>query len=257
MRKLTPLASKSAILINAGLVIGIIALLLSYSRGAWLALVVGSIVGICIHYKKLKHLLLAAFGIVILFVGWLSYHNNFLRFVPDFQHTIFHKDFSQHLNATVQLKDVSNAERFYRWTAAINMIEAKPITGFGPNNFYDNYKAYAIDIFKTWVSNNPDHSSVHNYFLLTALEQGLVGLFLFVMLIVGMLLATEKLYHRFLNKFYKITTLTTGIIISMIIVVNVLSDLIETDKMGSLFWLSLGTIFFLEEKQKEELQSIA
>ena len=51
--------------------------------------------------------------------------------------------------------------------------------------------------------------------------------------------------------------LTTGIILTMIATVIFLSDLIETDKIGSLFWLCLGLIFLLEEKLKEEKKSIA
>ena len=257
IRKLTANGQRYSGLINIGIIIGITGLVLSYSRGAWAALVLGIMAGLIIHYKRMRILLVM---IVILFIGsvsWLSINDNYLQFSPDYQHTIFHSDFSEHLQATVTLKDVSNAERFYRWVAAANMIAAKPITGFGPNNFYNNYKPYAVNGFKTWVSNNPDHSSVHNYFLLTALEQGIIGLILFSTLLFSMLLKTEQLYHQMQNRFYRSIAITTGIILVMIATVNFLSDLIETDKIGSLFWLSLGIIFLLDEKLKEEKQSIA
>ena len=257
IRKLTANGQRYSGLINIGIIIGIAGLVLSYSRGAWAALVLGIMAGLIIHYKRMRILLVM---IVILFIGsvsWLSINDNYLQFSPDYQHTIFHSDFSEHLQATVTLKDVSNAERFYRWVAAANMIAAKPITGFGPNNFYNNYKPYAVNGFKTWVSNNPDHSSVHNYFLLTALEQGIIGLILFSTLLFAMLLKTEQLYHQMQNRFYRSIAITTGIILVMIATVNFLSDLIETDKIGSLFWLSLGIIFLLDEKLKEEKQSIA
>ncbi len=257
IRKLTANGQRYSGLINIGIIIGIAGLVLSYSRGAWAALVLGIMAGLIIHYKRMRLLLIM---IVILFIGsvsWLSINDNYLQFSPDYQHTIFHSDFSEHLQATVTLKDVSNAERFYRWVAAANMIAAKPITGFGPNNFYNNYKPYAVNGFKTWVSNNPDHSSVHNYFLLTALEQGIIGLILFSTLLFAMLLKTEQLYHQMQNRFYRSIAITTGIILVMIATVNFLSDLIETDKIGSLFWLSLGIIFLLDEKLKEEKQSIA
>ncbi len=257
VRKLTVNGERYSRLINIGIIIGIAGLVLSYSRGAWATLVLGIIAGLIIHYKRMRIFLVM---IVVLFLGsvsWLSINDNYLKFSPDYQHTIFHSDFSEHLQATVTLKDVSNAERFYRWVAAANMIAAKPVTGFGPNNFYNNYKPYAVNGFKTWVSNNPDHSSVHNYFLLTALEQGIIGLILFSALLFAMLLKTEQLYHQLQNRFYRSIAITTGIILVMIATVNFLSDLIETDKIGSLFWLSLGIIFLLEEKLKEEKQSIA
>ncbi|WP_252407921.1 O-antigen ligase family protein, partial [Escherichia coli] len=67
------------------------------------------------------------------------------------------------------------------------MVANKPLTGFGTNSFYPTYKGYTLPAYKTWVSNNPDHSTVHNYFLLTAIEQGLPGLCIFLVLIIYML----------------------------------------------------------------------
>jgi hypothetical protein len=42
----------------------------------------------------------------------------------------------------------------------------------------------------------------------------------------------------------------------MIATINTMSDMIETDKIGSLFWLSIGVIIILELKLKEEKESI-
>ena len=42
----------------------------------------------------------------------------------------------------------------------------------------------------------------------------------------------------------------------MIAAINTMSDMIETDKIGSLFWLSIGVIIVLELKLKEEKESI-
>ncbi len=257
VRKLTPNNQFSSKLINVGIVIGIAGLIFSYSRGAWFALILGILAGIFIHYKKMKIILIGLIVFCLSSTAWLSYNNNYLKFEPDYQHTIFHTDFSEHLQATVTLKDVSNAERFYRWIAAANMIAERPISGFGPNNFYNNYKTFTRNQFKTWVSKNPDQSSVHNYFLLTALEQGIIGLILFSALFFGMILKTQQLYHQLHNNFYRTISMTTGIVLVMIGTVIFLSDLIETDKIGSLFWLSLGTIFLLQEKLKEEKESIA
>jgi hypothetical protein len=103
--------------------------------------------------------------------------------------------------------------------------------------------------FETWVSENKEHSTVHNYFILTALEQGVAGLVFFCALYFAMLLQVQKLYHRFQDKFYKTVTLTIGAVLVMIGVVNSLSDMIETDKIGSLFWLCLGMIILLDKKK--------
>jgi O-antigen ligase len=174
--------------------------------------------------------------------GWLKSNDRYLRYANDFSTTIFHQDFREHLIATYNLKDVSTAERFYRWVAGVRMIGDNWLTGYGPGTFYNNYKPYALPAFRTWVSDNKEHSTVHNYFLLTAIEQGLPGLFFLLLLLGAMTWYAEALYHRIDDIFYKKLAVTTGVIISMILVLNFLSDLVETDKIGSLFFLCLALL---------------
>ena len=115
-------------------------------------------------------------------VFWIKADDRYLQYAHDYRTTIFHHDFREHLQATYQLKDVSTAERFYRWIAGVRMIKDNALTGYGPNTFYNNYKPYAVPAFKTWVSDNKEHSTVHNYFLLIAIEQGIPGLLFFLLL---------------------------------------------------------------------------
>jgi membrane protein CcdC involved in cytochrome C biogenesis len=75
-----------------------------------------------------------------------------------------------------------------------------------------------------------------------AIEEGFPGLIFFLMLLSGMLYYAQYLYHRVQDAFYKTVSITTGVILIMITVVNFLSDLIETDKIGSLFFLCLSML---------------
>ncbi|MDZ4072692.1 MAG: O-antigen ligase family protein [Sediminibacterium sp.] len=238
------------------LTIGIIALIFSYSRGAWLALIGGLITVLIIRKKMIGSLIITALLTVLISTVWLSTDQRYFRFAPDHDRTIFHTDFSQHMSATIALKDVSNAERFYRWVAGARMFAERPVTGFGPSTFYSNYKPYTVKRFETWVSNNPEHSTVHNYFLLTALEQGLIGLLIFCSLYFLMLWRIQKIYHQLHSYFFRTVALTTGAILAMIGIINFMSDMIETDKIGSLFWLCLGMVIVLEGKLKEEKESL-
>ena len=187
-------------------------------------------------------------GITALF--WLKQNDRYLQYAHDFRTTIFHKNFNEHLIATYRLKDVSTAERFYRWVAGARMIKDNPVTGFGPGSFYPHYKEYAVPAFKTWVSDNKDHSTVHNYFLLLAIEQGLPGLFFFLLLAGVMLFFAQRIYHSSSDPFHKTISMLTGVILVMILVVNFLSDLIETDKTGSLFFLSLSLLIIASGNKK-------
>ncbi len=249
------LSIKKAILFF--LLIAITGLILSYSRGAWLALVVGLLSIVVFQKKKIAHVISISIVSIIIFIAILINNNEYLKFAPDHDRTIFHADFSDHLSATISMKDISNAERFHRWVAGIRMIAEKPIAGFGPNSFYTQYKPYTVSSFKTWVSNNPEHSTVHNYFLLIAIEQGIFGLMIFLVLLIWMLLKAQQLYHQFQSSFYSTIAIVTGIIIIMITIINCTSDMIETDKIGGIFWLSAGVLIELNIQLNIERKAIA
>lgn len=255
--KLTPADSAKRKWIMLGLLIGLTGLVLAYSRGAWIALLLGFSAIWVIRKKLMGALVMIAILGVIISSAWLVTDKNYMQFAPDHDKTFFHTNFGEHMRATVELKDVSTAERFYRWIAGVHMLADKPVTGFGPNSFYPHYKPYTVGRFETWVSDNKEHSTVHNYFILAALEQGIIGLVLFCVLYFGMLLQVQRLYHRFQSRFYRNVALTVGIVLIMIGVINTMSDMIETDKIGSLFWLCLGMIILLDAKNKEEQEAIA
>lgn len=257
MWKLTPAENPKRKWIGYGISIGLTGLLFAYSRGAWIALLAGILAVWVIRKRMMGVFMMLTVLALIISMAWLITDKNYMRFAPDHDRTVFHTDFRDHMLATVEMKDVSTAERFYRWVAGARMLADKPITGFGPNAFYQHYRPYAVNRFETWVSDNKEHSTVHNYYLLTALEQGIIGLILFCALYFGMLLHLQRLYHQFQSRFYRYVALTVGMVLIMIGVINSMSDMIETDKIGALFWLCLGMVVLLDSKRKEESELLA
>ena len=240
------------LLLTVAIIIALVALFFTYSRGAWLALLVGMIAYWLIKKRGLFFSYLVAMILTIGFIFWMKGNDRYLQYTHDYKTTIFHKDFSEHLIATYKFKDVSTAERFYRWIAGVRMIKDNWLTGYGPNTFYDNYRGYAVPAFKTWVSDNPEHSTVHNYFLLTTIEQGIPGLVFLLLLLGAMFYYTQNLYHRVKDPFYRTVAATVGVILTMITILNFLSDLIETDKIGSLFFLCISLLVVTDINSRGE-----
>lgn len=228
------------------MIIILVALFFSYARGAWLALLFGVITYWLIQKRLLFYSYIVVVAVAVGSLFWLKSSDRYLQYAHDYKTTIFHNNFNEHLIATYKLKDVSTAERFYRWIAGVRMIKDNWLTGFGPNTFYENYKPYTIPAYKTWVSDNKDHSTVHNYFLLTAIEQGIPGLIFLLVLLGAMFYYAQYLYRKILDVFYKTVAATVGVIVVMITVVNSLSDLVETDKIGSLFFLCLSMLIMTD-----------
>lgn len=236
------------------LLIGIllVAIFFSFARGAWLALFAGVIAFWLIRRKKIVQAYIITITVSVGFVFWMKNDNRYLLYAHDFKTTIFHKDFGKHLVATYKLKEISTAERFYRWIAGVRMVKDNLLTGVGPGAFYNNYKEYAVPAYKTWVSDNKERSTVHNYFLLTLTEQGIPGLIIFLVLTGTMLWYSQHLYSRSNDKFYKVASMAVGVILVMVLTVNFLSDLIEADKIGSLFFLCMGLLIAIDNNLGEK-----
>ncbi|HET7896038.1 MAG TPA: O-antigen ligase family protein, partial [Flavisolibacter sp.] len=179
-------------------------------------------------------------------------NDNYLRFAPHHDVTIFHTNFGEHLTATVEGKDVSTAERFYRWIAGVRMSGERWPTGFGPTTFYQHYKSYTTPVFRTWVSDNPEHSTVHNYFLLILIEQGVPGLLFFLALVGVMFWQVQKIHHQTNNPFRQVTMASVAAMLWMQCTLNFLSDLIETDKVGSIFYLCAAVLVIAGAATKRE-----
>jgi O-antigen ligase len=244
---------KSRKWITACILLFLLALLFAYSRGAWLCLLTGAVTWVAIKRRFLLSLILTVTIVAAASLFWLIQNENYLKFAPDFNTTTQHATIGEHLEATYSLKDVSTVERFYRWIAGLQMVNEELLKGYGPNTFSLHYKEYTVDAFKTWVSNNEEKSSVHNYFLLVSIEQGIPGLLLLCLLLFSMFSIAIKGYHTFKDPFDKSLSMLCGVILSMIVTLNLLSDLIETDKIGSLFFIILGILIHLQVKRKAEI----
>lgn len=231
------------------LLISLTALFFSYARGAWLALLTGGISYWLIRRKILVYVYLFVLAAALGTFTWLASEDRYLQWAPDYQRTVFHTDFNEHLTATYALRDMSAAERFHRWIAGIRMIQDRPLTGYGPGTFYEQYKPYTVPAFRTWVSDNPERSTIHNYYLLTLTEQGIPGLFFWILLTSLLLLTAQRIWHQSADRFTRIAAMTTGVILVMLLTLNSLSDLVETDKAGSLFFICLAVLVVLDRKQ--------
>jgi O-antigen ligase len=187
---------------------------------------------------------LATIGITFLIVAGIYYSidNRYLNLAPNFERTIYHQNLGDHLSATFDGTDVSFMERIYRWVAAVKMSADHPIVGFGPGNFYNFYQYYTVTGFKTYVSDNPEKSGVHNYFLMTTVEQGYVGVAIFIALLIAFFVNGERIYQ--LQTTPEQRRFVMCLLVSQFVIfLNItMSDLIEVDKIGSLFFMNIAML---------------
>lgn len=218
-----------------------VAIYFSYTRGAMLAVLAMLPFYFILKWRLLKPALLTAIAISSLGVGYILYDNYYLRYAPDYKRTIYHDDFGSHFSSTFEGEDVSSMERVYRWVAAVQMVPERPLMGVGNGNFYDFYKKYALGDFETYISDNEERSTVHNYFLLILVEQGFIGLAIFLLLSYFIFASGSKLYQETqgTEQFSVLILLQSMVAIYVCLLLN---DMLESDKVGTLFFLLIGLL---------------
>jgi O-antigen ligase len=227
----------------------------AYTRAAYVSLL--AMVGIkwLIHWRQLKLGLLAFALALAVFVRFVATEDNWLRFAPDFERAVTHKEFTNLLEATTKLEDISVMERVYRWVACSYMIRERPLMGFGPGTFYRYYKDYTVTSFKTYVSDNPEKSGTHNYWIMSTVEQGFPGLVFFLLLIVFALLRGERIYHETADPARRRILLMFLLCFANINLLMLMNDLVETDKFGSLFFMALAVLANLDLKNRNTAET--
>jgi O-antigen ligase len=229
--------------LGAGLLL-LFALITSYTRASWLSIPAAFGFYWVMRLRLTRVLLLgtalATAGAAVYFVSG----ENFMRFRPDYEKTIWHGgNLAAHLESTYKFQDVSGMERVYRWVAAARMIADKPLTGSGASTFNPTYKRYTVSSFRTYVSANHEGSTAHNYFLLQLAEQGVPSFLLFCILVGTTLLTAERLYHATrhqpeLRRVVLVVSLSFVIILFHLF----LNELVENDKVGSIFFVALAML---------------
>jgi O-antigen ligase len=131
----------------------IVLLVLTRSRGAMLAVCLGSGLALLLRRQFL----------ILIFLAALAF--GFYRILPE--NMVIHLDSER--------KEQSVIERFHLWERAIDVIKAKPVTGTGINTYTKSHAKY--DTQKSWRVRN---YYAHNGLLQMGAEIGLPGVLCFV-----------------------------------------------------------------------------
>ncbi|MCB0629455.1 MAG: O-antigen ligase family protein, partial [Lewinella sp.] len=229
----------------------LIAIYLSYTRAAYVALAIALGAYFIIRFRLMRYVLSGALLVTILGVMYMARGNHYLEYAPNYDRTVSHYQFDNLLEATAKGEDISTMERVYRWVAGFYMFKDQPVLGYGPGNFVNFYRPYTVTSFTTYVSDNEEQSGIHSYYLLVLVEQGVPGLLLFLLLSFYVLIKGEDIYHRCRDRGRKrivLMVLMTTVVIDSFLLIN---DLIETDKVGSFFFLAMAILVNQDLKNSE------
>lgn len=181
----------------------LVALLISTSRAAWLAILLVAFFVLFIIAGGKRKLFMVL--MVISLIGAYFYFPFFeekLHSNP-FQSTTEDISFQeQALSAGNLSSDVSNVERINRWKCALRMGLEKPLTGFGPGTYQFQYLPYQRQDDMTYISVTSPHNTIpgrggsahSEYFLLLA-ENGMAAIVIWLVLQVVLLWQFFKIWE--------------------------------------------------------------
>ncbi len=227
----------------------LISIYFSFTRAAYVAVLACLGSYLLLRLRLLVPAFILALVLSLVAIAKLTQDNAYLELAPNYETTISHTEFDDLLKATYEMEDISTMERLYRWMAGFQMIGVRPLVGFGAGSFYEKYKPYTIRSFQTYVSDNPERSGIHSYYLMTFVEQGLVGFLIFIGLQIVLLVYAQRLYHKTSGWDRRLVIMVT-LSLCNILLLQLINDLVETDKIGSFYFFCAAMLVSLDLRQK-------
>ncbi len=233
----------------------LVGIFLSYSRAAWLSLIIAFGIYLLFVFKvKGKHILVTS-GIVALVV--VLFWSSIFSYLQKNKEVSHKNDIGTHFKSAANVKtDASNTERINRWKCAWRMFEAKPVLGYGPGCYQFFYGFFqqrgemtAISTFK----GNKGHA--HSEYLNYLSETGFIGAINFILLLIFTGYFGIKLIYNSTNALYKTTAQYVLLGFFTYVVHAFFNGFLETDKIAMPFYACIAAIVALDISDKTEQSS--
>jgi putative inorganic carbon (HCO3(-)) transporter len=230
----------------------LLALYFSYTRAAWLSIIVAIFVLALIRFKiKFSWILASTITIlVVVLLSWTQIQHTLEK--NDAEHTT--EDFGERLESVSNVtSDASNLERLNRWSCAIDMFLERPFFGYGPGTYAFEYARFQEPENLTIISTNfGDGGNAHSEYLGPLAESGLIGLISMLILVSSMFYLGITLYNSYDKKDYEMRTLILGMILALVTYFfhGILNNYLDTDKAAMPIFAICAIFIALKEGQK-------
>jgi len=222
----------------------VVAIILSYSRAAWLSLFAAAGVFLLVVFR-IK--LIWVVSVIVVVLGlFFAFQNQIIdRLEKNKQDSS--ANFAEHIKSMTNISsDASNLERINRWQAATRLYSERPIFGWGPGTYQFVYAPFQRAKEKTIISTNlGDKGNAHSEYLGAMAEQGLMGMLIVVLLFGTVVFYGIHVYRKGDTKVKFLSMMaTTGLITYM--THGILNNFLDTDKLSVPFWGFIAVIVALD-----------
>ena len=229
----------------------IIALILSYTRAAWLSCVLALCVYIIVKLRIRFSLLLL---FLIFSASFIVIFQSDILMVLEKNSQDSSDSFVEHIESMSNITtDASNLERINRWKSAIRLFEDRPHFGWGPGTYQFHYAPYQNFYEKTVISTNAgDMGNAHSEYLSALSETGWPGLLIFLLLITTVFFNAIVLYPKLKDK--QEQWMLMACILGLVTYFShaILNNFLDMDKASVPIWAFIALIVVLDVNHKSK-----
>ena len=213
----------------------VLGLYLSFSRAAWISVVVAVVVFFAIKMGlKIKWMIACFFVGVALF---FTYQGDLLYKMGK-NSTDSSTELSSQVKSMSNIStDASNLERLNRWASALRMWREHPVTGTGPGTYQFLYASYQRSYQLSVISTNAgDLGNAHSEYIGPLAEQGVPGVAIVGVVFMLTFATGVKVYRTAKSKPVANTALAFTLSLLTYYVHGAFNNFLDTDKLSVPFW---------------------
>jgi O-antigen ligase len=217
------------------LVIFTTALILSFTRAAWVSLVGALGLYLILYFRVKWQYIVGIFLIGIIYIA-ASWTDLVMQLEQNRQDTS--DDIAEHISSISNIStDASNLERINRWNSAFRMFNERPIFGFGPGTYSFLYAPYQLSSEKTIISTNAGNmGNAHSEYIGPLAESGILGLLTFLAVSVAIVATGWRVYLRMEPGPNRAALCAVLLGIVTYFIHGSLNNFLDTDKASVPFW---------------------
>ncbi|MFN3950926.1 MAG: O-antigen ligase family protein [Thermaurantimonas sp.] len=232
-----------------------VALILSFTRAAWISVVVAAGVLLILVLRVKWYTIVSGFFVIagIVLFNWTEIYMTLSK-----NQKVSSDNLGEHVTSTTNIStDVSNLERINRWKSAFRMYKERPVTGWGPGTYMFQYAPFQKPHEKTIIStNNADLGNAHSEYLGPLAEMGLPGLILVLLIVLQIFILGHKICNSGLERETKILVLAAFLGLITYFSHGLLNNFLDIDKSAvSVFsFISLlvcADRYYIKEKKEK------
>lgn len=227
------------------LVILLVAVILSYTRAAWVGLVAAFCCYLAFILRMKSVIIYGSFAMLIV-LAFLFRAQITMKLESNDE--VSSNDYASHVQSIGNISsDDSNIERLNRWACALRMFADRPIFGYGPGTYMFKYGAYQKYSERSGISTNfATGGGSHSEYLGPLSEQGFMGPIIVIAFIITITQTSANYIRRTANKRNK--TLAKGVLLGLVTywVHGVLNYFLDTEKASVPYWGFIAILVALQ-----------